>query len=119
MPEGTIFEHAPARQAVMSSLCERLGETGGTALILDYGHMTTGFGDKMQALRKHEFDPPLAHPGMADLTIHVDFQDLARAALASGIHLNTGLPHVKYLYVVWLLQIAASPASPQETGQTH
>jgi SAM-dependent MidA family methyltransferase len=31
----------------------------------------------LQALRAHAFDDPLAHPGEADLTAHVDFEPLA------------------------------------------
>jgi SAM-dependent MidA family methyltransferase len=54
---------------------------GGTALIIDYGHLVTGFGDTLQAVYQHEFDPPLARPGEADLTSHVDFQVLAEAAV--------------------------------------
>ncbi|MBB4955283.1 SAM-dependent MidA family methyltransferase [Agrobacterium vitis] len=84
-PDGTIYEFSPARRAVMETLCERLKQEGGTALILDYGHMATGFGDTLQALRAHNYDPPLAHPGIADLTSHVDFEDLARTALSSGV----------------------------------
>lgn len=84
-PDGTIYEFSPARRAVMETLCERLKQEGGTALIMDYGHMATGFGDTLQALRAHNYDPPLAHPGIADLTSHVDFEDLARTALSSGV----------------------------------
>ncbi len=87
-PIGTIFEIAPAREAVMTGLCERVARHGGTALIIDYGHMVTGYGDTLQAVRMHEFDPPLAHPGEADLTSHVDFQRLAMTAAASGLHIN-------------------------------
>ncbi len=87
-PLGTVFEIAPARQAVMSAICERLGSNGGTAIIIDYGHLATGFGDTLQAVRMHEYDPPLANPGEADLTSHVDFQNLAETALAEGIHVN-------------------------------
>jgi SAM-dependent MidA family methyltransferase len=84
-PDGTIYEFSPARRAVMETLCHRLKQEGGTALILDYGHMSTGFGDTLQALRAHNYDPPLAHPGIADLTSHVDFEDLARTALSAGV----------------------------------
>ncbi|MGG7518623.1 class I SAM-dependent methyltransferase [Allorhizobium undicola] len=87
-PDGTIFEIAPARQAVMQAMCERLKHEGGTALIIDYGHISTGFGDTLQAIKNHGFDPPLAHPGLADLTSHVDFEDLARTAMAAGVHVN-------------------------------
>ena len=86
--DGEIFEIAPARQAVMTTLCDRLLKCHGTALIIDYGHMVSGFGDTLQAVLAHEYDPPLAHPGMADLTSHVDFENLARTALAAGVHVN-------------------------------
>ncbi len=57
IPDGTIFELSPARQAVMLTLCERLRASGGTALIIDYGHLVTGFGDTLQAVRHHDYDP--------------------------------------------------------------
>jgi SAM-dependent MidA family methyltransferase len=114
IPEGTIFEVAPARQAVMATLCERLRQSGGTALIIDYGHMVTGFGDTLQAVRSHEFDPPLAHPGEADLTSHVDFEDLARIALGAGVHLNGGLRQGDFLYGLGLTERATALAKGKE-----
>ncbi|MGV8938876.1 MAG: class I SAM-dependent methyltransferase [Allorhizobium sp.] len=87
-PDGTIFELAPARQAVMQTISERLVRFGGSALIIDYGHMVSGFGDTLQAVHAHQYDPPLAHPGMADLTSHVDFENLAATASAAGAYVN-------------------------------
>ena len=113
-PDGTIFELAPARQAVMLALCERLRQSGGTALIIDYGHMVTGFGDTLQVLRAHEYDPPLAHPGEADLTSHVDFEDLARVAVGAGVHLNGGLRQGDFLYGLGLAERAAALARDKE-----
>ena len=85
---GAIFEAAPARQAVMLSICERLMRFGGSAVMIDYGHMVSGFGDTLQAVYAHEYDPPLAHPGMADLTSHVDFENLAATAAGAGVFVN-------------------------------
>lgn len=107
-PIGTIFEIAPARQAVMTTICDRLLAHGGTALAIDYGHMATGFGDTLQAVRMHEYDPPLGHPGEADLTSHVDFQHLAETALASGLHINGCSHQGDFLLGLGLLERAAS-----------
>ena len=96
-PEGTIFEVAPARAAVMQTLGERLHRFGGTAVIIDYGHTVTGYGDTLQAVLKHEFDPPLAHPGEADLTSHVDFEILGHIAEACGLHINGCVPQGDFL----------------------
>jgi SAM-dependent MidA family methyltransferase len=85
-PEGTIFERAPAREAVMQVIAERLVAGGGTALAIDYGHFVTGYGDTLQALWQGRPDDPLAHPGEADLTSHVDFASLAATVKAAGAH---------------------------------
>jgi SAM-dependent MidA family methyltransferase len=90
-PVGTIIEIAPAREALAAELAHRLARDGGVALIIDYGHLA-GVGDTLQAMRAHRFDPPLAHPGEADLTSHVDFAALAEAARGAGAHV-AGLAH--------------------------
>jgi SAM-dependent MidA family methyltransferase len=119
IPDGTIFEIAPARQAVMQTLCERLKTSGGTALIIDYGHLVTGFGDTLQAVRRHEFDPPLANPGEADLTSHVDFEDLARVAVSAGIHLNGGLRQGDFLYGLGLTERASALSRGKEASEQN
>lgn len=108
VPVGTIFEIAPARDAVMSTVSARIAQTGGTALILDYGHLSTGFGDTLQAVRDHGFDPPLAHPGEADLTSHVDFEALARCAVAEGLSVNGLARQGDFLLGLGLLERAAA-----------
>ena len=107
-PEGTVFEVAPARTAVMQALCERLRASGGTALAIDYGHTVSGYGDTLQAVLKHEYDPPLAHPGEADLTSHVDFESLALTAQALGLHVNGMLPQGDFLLGLGLAERAGT-----------
>ena len=57
---------------------------GGAALIIDYGPERSGPGDSLQALRDGRPADPLAEPGTADLTAHVDFAAIADAARAAG-----------------------------------
>jgi SAM-dependent MidA family methyltransferase len=117
-PIGTIFEYSPAREAVMAALSQALKRNGGTAVIIDYGHTISGFGDTLQALRMHEFDPVLAHPGQADLTSHVDFESLSKTAQANGIHINGCLPQGDFLYGLGLKERAetlAANATPDQT----
>lgn len=83
-PPGTVVEINPTARAIAAGLAQILRRRGGLALILDYGGWN-GTGDTFQALRRHAFADPLAEPGLADLTAHVDF-----AALAAAAH---GLPH--------------------------
>lgn len=108
VPEGEIFELAPARSAVMQAVASKIVRDGGTALSIDYGHLVTGFGDTLQAIYRHEFDTPLARPGEADLTSHVDFQALAEAALAVGAHLHRPLSQGEFLVGLGLVERAGA-----------
>jgi len=83
-PEGSIIEICPAGQQIMNALAGRLATQGGAALIIDYGYAQTSLGETLQALQGHRFVDPLAQPGEADLTAHVDFAALSRAARAAG-----------------------------------
>ena len=82
-PPGTVVETCPEAQRHMASVAQRLRDHGGLALILDYGGWRSK-GDTLQALRQHAFADPLAEPGLADLTAHVDFAALAAAADGLG-----------------------------------
>lgn len=83
-PEGTVLEAPGAALSLVTSLARRHAEQGGAALFLDYGSTRSGFGDTLQAVRRHAFADPLADPGEADLTVHVDFARMARAATEAG-----------------------------------
>jgi NADH dehydrogenase [ubiquinone] 1 alpha subcomplex assembly factor 7 len=82
-PVGDTVEVAPAREAVLGALAARLVEDGGAMLIVDYGY-DGGHGDTLQAVRRHAFADALTAPGSADLTAHVDFAALRRAAESAG-----------------------------------
>lgn len=103
---GTIFEIAPARVNVMTVIATRLAREGGSALVIDYGYLATSFGDTLQAIHKHEFDPPLANPGQADITSHVDFEMLMRTAHAAGAHIHGVMHQSDFLVGLGLLQRA-------------
>ena len=82
--EGAIFETSPAAQGIAREIGRRIAEEGGVALIVDYGHAASGAGDTFQAVKAHLYADPLAEPGEADLTAHVDFGALASAARDGG-----------------------------------
>jgi SAM-dependent MidA family methyltransferase len=84
LPAGAIVEASPTGKIVMERIAARLAEEGGAALAIDYGSAEPGYGDTLQAVRAHKYENPLAAPGEADVTAHVDFAALARAAAAGG-----------------------------------
>jgi NADH dehydrogenase [ubiquinone] 1 alpha subcomplex assembly factor 7 len=84
-PDGAVLEVAPAREALAQELGRRLAAQGGLALLIDYGEAGgDAFADTFQAVRGHRSADPLASPGEADLTAHVDFAAIARAARLGG-----------------------------------
>lgn len=82
--EGAVIEVNEAAIHIMTELAARLAKSGGALLAIDYGPLTSTLGDTLQAVKQHRFVDPLADPGEADLTAHVDFATLARAALGQG-----------------------------------
>ncbi|HTO80557.1 MAG TPA: SAM-dependent methyltransferase [Methylocystis sp.] len=83
-PLQSVIEVNPAAQEVMAQIAQRIASDGGAALIIDYGYAKTTLGESLQAVARHAYVDPLASPGEADLTTHVDFAALARAATAAG-----------------------------------
>lgn len=81
---GDILEVGHSALAAMTTLAARIATEGGALLALDYGHRESGLGETLQAVRGHRYADILAAPGEADLTAHVDFAALARAATAVG-----------------------------------
>ena len=81
-----IVETCPAAETAMQDLSRHVKTHGGAALIIDYGHAKPACGDSFQALAKHKMVDPLAAPGEADLTAHVNFPLLAHIAETHGLH---------------------------------
>ena len=82
--EGEVAEVSGPQAALGAALGERLARDGGAALLIDYGRAAPGFGDTLQALKRHEKVDPLACPGEADLTVWADFPAVMAAAEAAG-----------------------------------
>ncbi|GBD42542.1 hypothetical protein HRbin39_01936 [bacterium HR39] len=79
-----MIEVSPAREAVAERLGGLLAAVGGLLLVFDYGDVAPVFGDSLQAVMRHRKVDPLAHPGEADLSSHVDFGALARRLAGAG-----------------------------------
>ena len=85
---GDMLEWPSAAIDMMQGISGRIARGTGAALIIDYGYWGPAFGDTLQALKAHVPVDPLAEPGEADLTTHVDFQRLAQAASAQDLQIH-------------------------------
>lgn len=83
--DGEVAEIGLAAQQFMGQISRLIAPRGGAILVIDYGHARTQPGETLQALARHAHVDPLAQPGAADLTTHVDFEALGRAARMAGL----------------------------------
>ncbi|MCJ2013061.1 class I SAM-dependent methyltransferase [Methylobacterium sp. J-076] len=97
MPTGAVVSVPGPALALVRGLARRVCAQGGVLLLVDYGHVRPGYGDTLQALADHAFADPLAAPGEADLTCHVDFAALGLAAREAGAAVHGPVDQADFL----------------------
>ncbi|PPD43367.1 MAG: methyltransferase [Methylocystis sp.] len=115
--EGSIIEVGAIAQRIVGEIAARLVREGGAMLVIDYGYLETSIGDSLQAVSRHAYVDPLAEPGEADLTAHVDFAALARAAKAQGAKIMGPVTQSHFLLQLGIERRAQSlvkKASPEQ-----
>jgi NADH dehydrogenase [ubiquinone] 1 alpha subcomplex assembly factor 7 len=94
---GEVYEVNLAAADVMARLSRLAARQGGAILAIDYGYPKTRTGETFQAVRRHGYADPLAEPGTADLSAHVDFGALALAARTGGLVTHKVTPQGEFL----------------------
>jgi SAM-dependent MidA family methyltransferase len=84
LAEGAVVEVSRPLTDLAVAIGGWIVRAAGAALFIDYGRSRRETGDTLQAVRGHVAEHPLANPGRADLTAHVDFPAFAAAARAAG-----------------------------------
>lgn len=118
-PEHAIWETGFVAQKVMGEIAELLTAKTGAILAIDYGYNQTQTGETLQALKAHKHVDPLATPGDADLTAHVDFDALLAAAHANKALRTKVINQAAFLKAMGIEQRAhalasATPAAAQK-----
>ena len=116
-----LSELNPAAEALVSSLAQRCEQ--GAILLVDYGfpaaeyyHPQRDQGTLMVHYRHRAFSDPLFRPGLADLTAHVDFSAMARAAVASGLTVAGFATQAQFLVNCGVLDVLARCGDPQSAA---
>ena len=105
---GALIELRPAGEALVEAIGARIAAQNGiAALVVDYGYTARAAGDSLQALSAHKFQDPLAAPGEADLTAHVDFTALAEAARRGGAAVHGSATQGAFLTALGIQKRAA------------
>jgi SAM-dependent MidA family methyltransferase len=114
--DGPVREDSSVRTEVAAALGRRLAERGGAAILVDYGYAQGEQGDTLQAVRGHRFADPLENPGEQDLTAHVDFAALAKAARSGGAAASRALSQGNWLETLGIgaRAMALAAKNPQD-----
>lgn len=116
---GSVLEQPVAALEAVATVARHVAVKGGAGLFIDYGPVRSGFGDTLQALKRHAFVDVLAEPGDADLTVHVDFARMAQAGLAAGAAAHGPATQRDFLLALGLqqrlevLSLRATPAQAE------
>jgi NADH dehydrogenase [ubiquinone] 1 alpha subcomplex assembly factor 7 len=102
--DGDVAELGETARGWTGAVARRIVAEGGAALIVDYGPAESAPGDSLQAVRDGKPADPLADPGSADLTAHVDFAALAAVARGAGAAVFGPQPQGKFLASIGLYQ---------------
>jgi NADH dehydrogenase [ubiquinone] 1 alpha subcomplex assembly factor 7 len=102
LPGDGIFEDSTVRNAVATAVGNHLVTVGGAALIVDYGHFRSAIGDTLQAMRDHEFCAVTENVGDADVTSHVDFENLGSGFAQSGVKISGVMSQGQFLQAMGL-----------------
>jgi NADH dehydrogenase [ubiquinone] 1 alpha subcomplex assembly factor 7 len=102
--DGQIVELRESGEAIAAMLAARMSRHKSAALFIDYGPETSGPGDSLQAISGGQPANPLATPGNADLTAHVDFMRFGGAAKANGADVHGPIAQGIFLARLGLFQ---------------
>mmetsp|Transcript_37028 Transcript_37028/g.86086 ORF Transcript_37028/g.86086 Transcript_37028/m.86086 type:complete len:202 (+) Transcript_37028:426-1031(+) len=85
---GTCLELSSETWRYAQDLGKHIAQFGGAGLVVDYGEDHAP-ANSLQAVRSHSYVNPLEDVGMADITCHVDFSALLKAARDASPTIHT------------------------------
>jgi NADH dehydrogenase [ubiquinone] 1 alpha subcomplex assembly factor 7 len=114
---GAIVELRAGEDDVLRALALRTDPCA--ALFIDYGPAEPSTGDTLQAVRRHAYADPLAEPGTADLTAHVQFAALAEKARAAGLATHGPITQAEFLGRLGIVERTQRlmAANPERAGE--
>ncbi len=122
LPDGYVSEAGLVAAAWTATLGRWLQR--GLALLVDYGfprheyyHPQRAMGTLMCHFRHRAHDDPLWLPGLNDITAHVDFTSIARAARAAGLQVLGYASQARFLLDCGLLQLLREDASAERAAE--
>jgi len=109
LPDGYVSETGCQRNAWLATAAAGLGR--GAILLFDYGyplreyyHPQRNDGTLVCFYRHRAHYDPFLYPGLQDISVHVEFSSLSRAALERGLELSGFTTQAEFLIASGLLE---------------
>ena len=90
--DGAIIEESTTAFDIVKKLAKLIKKYKGSCLTIDYGYnikmdsrLATQYNSTLQAIKDHTYQPIIDTLGEADLSAHVDFQNLKKVVLRTDI----------------------------------
>ena len=122
LPVGYLTEVHPIACGFMASLARMFEGGKGAAILLDYGFPAHEYyfdhreeGTVMCHYRHHAHTDPFFHPGLQDITAHVDFTAMALAAQGAGLEVLAYMNQAAFLLGAGIgdLLLRTDPSDPR------
>ncbi|MEP7350537.1 MAG: SAM-dependent methyltransferase [Sphingorhabdus sp.] len=115
----SIYETSPDASGITYELASRIDKQGGLLLVIDYGYVQPGLGSTLQAVKNHQFADPFENPGESDLTVHVNFLEIANLGRMCNLRVSGPVDQGLWLEALGINQRATSlvNAAPERSGE--
>ena len=114
---GQILEISEQQAGFARDVATLIAQTGGAALLIDYGRARPEAGDTLQALKRHTKVHPLEEPGEADLTQWADYPLVLEAAVRSGADVTGCITQAEFLGRLGIEHRAAALAAARPEAE--
>ena len=122
--DGAVVEESLESLQIIKTVSKHIKTFLGAALIIDYGYNISNltrtrhqFNSTLQAIKNHKFHPVLSSLGEADLSAHVDFYSLIKAARQYEIETTKLISQREFLLNYGILQRAETLKNSLDTNQ--
>lgn len=89
IPEQGILECCPVGYSIAHQIASHIAQFKGAGIFIDYGYTKYPYHSTLQAVKSHRYHSIFQDIGKTDITAHVDFNMLKKAASDAGCH-STG-----------------------------
>jgi NADH dehydrogenase [ubiquinone] 1 alpha subcomplex assembly factor 7 len=114
--DGAVLEICPQANVLMETIAGRIKQSGGAALIIDYGYVKPLYKNTISALSKHKHNDLLENIGKADISAHVDFIALGKIAPKMAVEVYGPITQGEFLQNLGI-QIRAEKLQKNATAQ--